>query len=180
METRPVDTLDESSEPATCAHTLSRLPDPAPLRVVSYLHRSSSHPGFPALRPQASGLRLAQQAHTDIPSRTSPGSCLPDTCIWTQRSLLSAALWRLLLPPHLLRLYFPVSAHGHTARPAGSPGVSGAPVPPPHSSPMSRPGWLCFKSNRAPLWLRGKQSAFQCRRHRLHPWSGKTPQPRGF
>ena len=83
-----MDTLDESSEPATCPHTLSRLPDPAPLRVVSYLLGSSSHPGFPALRPQASGLRLAQQAHTDIPSRTSPGSCLPDTCIWTQRSLL--------------------------------------------------------------------------------------------
>ena len=56
-----MDTLDESSEPATCPHTLSRLPDPAPLRVVSYLLGSSSHPGFPALRPQASGLRLAQQ-----------------------------------------------------------------------------------------------------------------------
>ena len=69
---------------------------------------------------------------------------------------MSAAHWRLLLPPHLLRLYFPVSAHGDTARPAGSPGVSGAPVPPPHSSPMNRPGWLCFKGNRAPLWLRGK------------------------
>ena len=24
-------------------------------------------------------------------------------------------------------------------------------------------------------WLRGKESAFQCRRHRLDPWAGKIP-----
>jgi len=26
-----------------------------------------------------------------------------------------------------------------------------------------------------PWWLRGKESAYQCRRHGIDPWSGKNP-----
>ncbi|CAI9166511.1 unnamed protein product [Rangifer tarandus platyrhynchus] len=34
---------------------------------------------------------------------------------------------------------------------------------------------LCINRNGLPRWLGGKESAYQCRRHRFDPWVGKIP-----
>ena len=35
--------------------------------------------------------------------------------------------------------------------------------------------WMFRQNSGLPLWCSGKESAWQCRRHRFHPWVGKIP-----
>ena len=147
-----MDVLDESSEPSTCTHTLRHVYQTHSNSASSArLHGSSSHPWFPALRPQAAVLLLTQEGST----WTSPlaPAYLTSASGRKEASRLAPTL-AARVPLHLLHLYLPISAHGDTTHPAVTPWRALGPCPSrPTADPRTTVLALVLKTTGLPWWL---------------------------
>lgn len=179
-ETRPWTTWRQSSEPEPLRPHSSCLGPPSlpprqlvctTLQLPPLVQRSRPQDAVLLLTPGG----LPRAFRQDL----GPGACLPDISSGRQRSLRSALTLAARVPSACSIYAFPPLLMATPLLPAVRPcRVLALAVPRPQAD-HQQPCGLWFKDNSAAWCLQGAQiTHFQCRRHRLQPWSGKTPQPR--